>query len=92
MMRRPSARRLALVALAGIAVIGSTGRGAANEDSDCCFSHPDFPGTCKVTPAQGETCASILEYLNKSGTSGKSYCSNTELRGRWIQVDCAAGP
>jgi hypothetical protein len=89
-MRRSSpARVLALVTLVGLAVSGSTGQSTAKEDAACCFTHPEFQGTCKVVPAQGETCASILEYLNTSGSTGKNYCSNSELRGRWAKVDCA---
>jgi len=91
-MRNSSpARRLALLTLAGLAMIGGTGQGTTRQDAECCFKHPDFQGTCKVAPAQGETCASILDYLNKSGSTGKNYCNNSELRGRWTQVDCATG-
>jgi len=89
-MRRSSpARRLGLLALAGLAALGSTGQGTPKDEAECCFTHPDFQGTCKVAPAPKETCANILEYLNQSGSTGKNYCNNSELRGRWKQVDCA---
>jgi hypothetical protein len=54
----------------------------------CCFDHDGYAGQCKVTPAEGETCASILEYLNSPGTVGKTYCNNSKWRGGWSQVDC----
>ncbi len=54
----------------------------------CCFDHEGYVGQCKVTPAEGETCASILEYLNSAGTVGKTYCNNSKWRGGWTQVDC----
>lgn len=54
----------------------------------CCFDHDGYQGHCKVTPAEGETCASILEYLNTAGTVGKTYCNNSKFRGGWTQVDC----
>ena len=57
----------------------------------CCFDHDGYQGHCKVTPAEGETCASILEYLNTAGTVGKTYCNNSKWRGGWTQVDCSEG-
>lgn len=54
----------------------------------CCFVHPNYNGICVVDPAPGESCASILSYLNTAGTVGKSYCGNTIIRGGWQQVDC----
>jgi hypothetical protein len=41
-----------------------------------------------VTPGEGETCSSILAYLNNPNSVGKSYCGNTKVRGTWKQVDC----
>ena len=55
----------------------------------CCFDNPGFAGTCQVEPASDETCASILGYLNNPSSQGKSYCSNTTLRGGWTIVACA---
>ena len=55
----------------------------------CCFTNPGFSGTCEVQPAQDETCASILGYLNNPMSQGKSYCGNTTLRGGWTSASCA---
>jgi len=55
---------------------------------NCCYAHPNYAGICVVQPAAGESCASILAYLNSSGTAGKSYCGNTPIRGGWTQVRC----
>ncbi|HVO12393.1 MAG TPA: hypothetical protein VMX54_16740 [Vicinamibacteria bacterium] len=54
----------------------------------CCFTHPDYTGTCEVEPAKDETCSSILEYLNNPQSQGKVYCSSTTLRGGWKSVSC----
>lgn len=56
----------------------------------CCFEHDGYQGTCVVSPGEGETCESILEYLNKPGTVGKSYCGGSRLRGNWKSVPCPA--
>jgi hypothetical protein len=56
--------------------------------SECCFKRTGFQGVCKVTPAEDESCDSILEYLNTPGTVGKTYCGGTKLRGGWKKVDC----
>gem|GEM_PF-617779 len=63
----------------------------AQESPDCCFANPRYGGTCAVTPAAGETCTSILAYLNGLSTAGKGYCSSTDIRGGWTQVECSAG-
>lgn len=55
----------------------------------CCFDHDGYQGHCKVSPAEGETCESILEYLNTAGTVGKNYCNNSKWRGGWTQADCS---
>jgi hypothetical protein len=55
---------------------------------ECCYVNPSYSGICVVEPAPGETCASILEYLNSAGTVGKTYCDNTAIRGNWKQVQC----
>jgi hypothetical protein len=57
----------------------------------CCFTNLSFAGTCQVTPAQGETCESILDYLNNSASQGKTYCSSTTIRGGWQSVACPTG-
>jgi hypothetical protein len=41
-----------------------------------------------VQPVEGESCASILEYLNEPQSQGKSYCGNTNIRGGWKQAAC----
>lgn len=56
----------------------------------CCFTNPRHAGTCEVEPAEDETCASILEYLNNPQSQGKTYCSSTSLRGGWKQTRCQA--
>ena len=58
------------------------------EKSVCCYHHERVQGLCQVTPVQEETCESILEYLNSPGTSGKTYCGGTKVRGGWTSVDC----
>jgi len=55
---------------------------------ECCFARKGYQGTCKVTPAEDETCSSILKYLNTPRTVGKTYCGASKLRGGWVMVDC----
>lgn len=57
----------------------------------CCFAHPQYAGVCVVHPGGGETCASILRYLNKPGSTGKTYCRNTSVRGGWTRAGCMTG-
>jgi hypothetical protein len=54
----------------------------------CCFVNPSYAGVCVVDPAAGESCASILNYLNSAGSTGKTYCGSTVIRGGWKQVRC----
>ena len=54
----------------------------------CCFTNPQYAGVCAVTPADEETCASILAYLNNPQSQGKSYCASTAIRGGWKQSKC----
>jgi hypothetical protein len=54
----------------------------------CCFSNPRYSGLCQVDPAEGETCSSILAYLNNPSSTGKSYCSSTDIRGGWARAKC----
>jgi hypothetical protein len=42
-----------------------------------------------VDPGHGETCASILGYLNNPNSQGKSYCNNTNIKGGWKHVKCS---
>jgi hypothetical protein len=54
----------------------------------CCFRNPAYAGTCRVQPAEDETCASILAYLNNPMAEGKSYCGGTTVRQGWTEVSC----
>ena len=58
------------------------------ERKPCCFRNPGYAGTCKVQPAEEETCSSILAYLNNPVADGKSYCGGTTVRGGWTEVPC----
>lgn len=72
--------------LVGIALSLAQTAGAAKPP--CCFTNPQYAGVCVVQPGEGETCASILDYLNNPRSQGKSYCGNTNTRGGWKQVVC----
>ena len=63
---------------------------ATDPESICCFTNPGFSGVCKVKPGEGETCKSILTYLNTPNSTGKAYCGGTNLRGGWKLVKCPA--
>lgn len=70
--------------LLGISPRGDT----ASEADTCCYANPGYSGTCAVTPGEGESCASILAYLNNPTGHGKTYCGGTKVRGGWKQVAC----
>lgn len=57
---------------------------------DCCFNNRAFSGVCVVKPAEDETCATILAYLNNPRSQGKDYCGKTSIRGGWQQISCEA--
>jgi hypothetical protein len=59
-----------------------------DDQTPCCFTNPNYQGTCVVTPGKDETCDTILQYLNSASTVGKTYCGGTRIRGGWQQVDC----
>jgi hypothetical protein len=61
----------------------------ANGQASCCYVNSQYAGVCAVVPAGGETCGSILAYLNNPRSQGKSYCQNTEVRGRWERRRCS---
>jgi len=61
---------------------------SAEPEAACCFSNPAYSGICEVQPAEGESCVSILEYLNNPMAQGKDYCGGTHIRGGWTQVEC----
>jgi hypothetical protein len=37
---------------------------------------------------RGQSCGSILAYLNNPNSSGKGYCGGTSIRGGWQQASC----
>jgi hypothetical protein len=59
---------------------------------DCCFTNRAFTGVCRVKPAEDETCATILAYLNNPQSQGKDYCGGTTIRAGWQQVSCETPP
>lgn len=54
----------------------------------CCFANFRFAGGCMVVPSGSETCQSVLDYLNRFDTVGRSYCGNTTVRGGWTLTQC----
>src|SRR5688572_11363870 len=60
-----------------------TGNQKPSINKSCSLSNPGYAGVCVVIPAKGETCNSILKYLNNPMSAGKTYCSNTNIRGSW---------
>lgn len=54
----------------------------------CCYANPQYSGICAVQPGEGETCSTILAYLNNPNSQGKTYCESTSIRGGWRQVTC----
>jgi hypothetical protein len=80
---------LGLTAAVGvIASIAARRSGAGEAKEPCCFTNQRYTGVCQVTPAEDESCASILAYLNNPNSSGKGYCGGTSIRGGWQQVSC----
>jgi hypothetical protein len=82
--------------LATSIMAGTAGRGedegmVAMSSDECCFTNQRFTGVCRVVPGEGESCSSILGYLNNPNSVGKSYCGNTKIRGGWQQVSCDQG-
>ena len=62
--------------------------GAGPAPRPCCFTNPRYSGTCAVQPGEGESCQSILDYLNNPNSQGKTYCDNTNVRGGWKLTAC----
>jgi uncharacterized protein (TIGR02246 family) len=54
----------------------------------CCLNNFRFAGGCMVVVRGGETCSSVLSYLNNFDSVGKYYCDNTTVRGGWTLSDC----
>ena len=71
-----------------VAIAGDEETTASIQQAPCCFENPRYSGTCEVTPGEGESCGSILGYLNNPNSMGKDYCGNTNIRGGWTQVSC----
>jgi hypothetical protein len=82
---RPRRRAGRIVALLGAAVLFT---GASSARKPCCYNNPRYSGTCAVEPGEGETCQSILDYLNNPQSQGKTYCGNTNVRGGWEHTTC----
>jgi hypothetical protein len=87
-------RVLGCAAVLALAGGGSdpTARAADPARPPCCYTNARYSGVCSVEPAEGETCASILDYLNNPSSQGKSYCGNTNIRGGWKQKTCVEAP
>jgi hypothetical protein len=80
---------IAVAAVVGLALLVPAL--VAGSAEPCCFTNDRYEGTCRVVPAEGETCGSILGYLNNPMSTGKTYCGNSKIRGGWVQVDCGTG-
>ena len=77
--------------LVAVAAVGGPMAHADTSAKDpCCFTNPRYTGVCEVTPGADESCSSILAYLNRQNSVGKSYCGNTTIRGGWQSVSCEA--
>jgi hypothetical protein len=63
----------------------------AADPKPCCFTNDRYAGVCRVEPDKGETCTSILAYLNSPTSTGKTYCDTTNIRGGWLEVSCDPG-
>ena len=99
-MRIPVVRLGAVLAAAALLLATSPGAPAAaaagscaaaygqDPRPHCCFTSPRYVGACEVEPEKGETCTSILEYLNNPQSQGKAYCNRTAIRGDWKLVPC----
>ncbi len=75
----------------GVVALAASGVGrSADAPEPCCFKNDQYAGVCRVVPAQDETCASILGYLNNPASSGKAYCDSTMIRGGWVPTRCNA--
>ena len=85
-MKKSLVSTLSLVFAAAAAV--ALAQSAQAQDA-CCFNNFRFAGGCQVRPTGGESCASILAYLNSYDGVGREYCGNTTVRGGWSQVSCA---
>jgi hypothetical protein len=71
-------------------VVRSAAADAGTQATPCCFANPRYAGVCQVAPGEGETCSSILNYLNDINSTGKTYCGNTTVREGWRRVECTS--
>ena len=74
--------------LATCLVLGAGATLAEEAEKKCCFRNTAYSGVCEATPGEGETCKSILDYLNTPNSAGKSYCGGTQIRGGWESTGC----
>ena len=77
--------RLTVLTAILAASVGATGASAADT---CCYANARFSGPCVVTLAPGETCSSVLAYLNNLSSGGKTYCGSTPIRRGWSHTTC----
>ena len=89
-MRKLDIRSAAAVLATVLALTAiQASRVSAAGSTTCCFTNARYSGVCEVTPEGGETCASILAYLNNAQSMGKTYCGSTNVRNGWRQARCA---
>jgi hypothetical protein len=81
----------AVAVLAATMLVAAAPSRAAGPPKPCCFTNDRYAGTCKVVPGDGETCQSVLAYLNNPMSTGKAYCDSTNVRGGWTLVSCDKG-
>ena len=67
---------------------GTAAQETKKPELKCCYINPGYSGTCEVILADGETCSTVLAYLNNPNAGGKSYCGGSTVRGGWKQVPC----
>ena len=80
---------IGVAVIVGLAVLVPTL--VAGSAEPCCFANERYEGVCTVIPGEGESCGSILAYLNNPMSTGKTYCGGTTVRGGWARVDCGTG-
>lgn len=76
------------IGLAATSLLADATLASTATDEKCCFTNPRYTGVCVVTPAEDESCSSILAYLNNPNSVGKPYCGGTSIRGGWAQLEC----
>lgn len=81
-------RKLLRIVLAPVLLAVSFAPQTGQAQDACCLNNFRFAGGCQVRPARGETCASVLSYLNSFDSVGSYYCGNTTVRGGWTLVSC----